>query len=167
MASKLQCWTPHAKQSARQEHKPTHYQRGCQKSYYFHRHPKTHHQTWPCPPERQDPAPPTRTQVPVPSTRKPTLAPEPTSPTGGRHQKQWELRTCSLRKGDPKHSKLSKMGRQRNTQQMKEQSKNPPDKTNKEEIGSLPEKEFRVMIVKMIQNLGIEWREYKKRLTGT
>ena len=50
---------------------------------------------------------------------------------------------------------------------MKEQSKNPPDKTNKEEIGSLPEKEFRVMIVKMIQNLGIEWREYKKRLTGT
>ena len=26
--------------------------------------------------------------------------------------------------------------------------------TNKEEIGNLPEKEFRVMIVKMIQNLG-------------
>ena len=37
---------------------------------------------------------------------------------------------------------------------MKEQSKNPPDQRNKEEIGSLPEKEFRVMIVKMIQNLG-------------
>ena len=37
---------------------------------------------------------------------------------------------------------------------MKEQSKNPPDQTNAEEIGSLPEKEFRVMIVKMIQNLG-------------
>ena len=39
-------------------------------------------------------------------------------------------------------------------QQMKEQSKNPPDQTNEEEIGSLPEKEFRVMIVKMSQNLG-------------
>ena len=39
-------------------------------------------------------------------------------------------------------------------QQMKEQSKNPPDQTNEEEIGSLPEKEFRVMIVKMIPNLG-------------
>ena len=39
-------------------------------------------------------------------------------------------------------------------QQMKEQGKNPADQTNKEEIGSLPEKEFRVMIVKMIQNLG-------------
>ena len=37
---------------------------------------------------------------------------------------------------------------------MKEQSKNPPDQTNEEEIGSLPEKEFRVMIVKMTQNLG-------------
>ena len=37
---------------------------------------------------------------------------------------------------------------------MKEQSKNPPHQTNEEEIGSLPEKEFRVMIVKMIQNLG-------------
>ena len=46
------------------------------------------------------------------------------------------------------------MGRQRNTQQMKEQGKNPPEQTNKEEIGSLPEKEFRVMIGKMIQNLG-------------
>ena len=38
-------------------------------------------------------------------------------------------------------------------QQMKEQDKNPPDQTNEEEIGSLPEKEYGVMIVKMIQNL--------------
>ena len=37
---------------------------------------------------------------------------------------------------------------------MKEQVKKPSDQTNEEEIGSLPEKEFRVMIVKMIQNLG-------------
>ena len=37
---------------------------------------------------------------------------------------------------------------------MKEEGKNPPDLTNEEEIGSLPEKEFRIMIVKMIQNLG-------------
>ena len=36
---------------------------------------------------------------------------------------------------------------------MKEQNKKPPDLTNEEEIGSLPEKEFRLMIVKMIQNL--------------
>ena len=37
---------------------------------------------------------------------------------------------------------------------MKEQGQNIPDLTNEEEIGSLPEKEFRVMIVRMIQNLG-------------
>ena len=37
---------------------------------------------------------------------------------------------------------------------MKEQGKNTPDLTNEEEIGSLPEKEFRIMILKMIQNLG-------------
>ena len=43
------------------------------------------------------------------------------------------------------------MRRQRNIQQMKEQGKNPPDQTNEEEIGSLPEKEFRVIRVKMIQ----------------
>ena len=54
----------------------------------------------------------------------------------------------------PKHNKLSRMRRQRNTQQMKEQGKNPPHQTNEEEIGSLPGKEFRVMIVKVIQNLG-------------
>ena len=36
---------------------------------------------------------------------------------------------------------------------MKEQGEKPPDITNKEEIGTLPEEEFRIMIVKMIQNL--------------
>ena len=37
---------------------------------------------------------------------------------------------------------------------MKQQGKNPPDLTNEEEIGSLLEKEFRIMIGKMIQNPG-------------
>ena len=37
---------------------------------------------------------------------------------------------------------------------MKEQGKNPLEQTNEEEISSLPEKDFRVMTVKMIQNLG-------------
>ena len=45
------------------------------------------------------------------------------------------------------------MNRQRNTQQVKEQDKCPPNQTKEEEIGSLSEKEFRIMIVKMIQNL--------------
>ena len=45
------------------------------------------------------------------------------------------------------------MKRQRNTAQMKRQTRNTKVKTNEEEIGKLPEKEFRIMIVKMIKNL--------------
>ena len=37
---------------------------------------------------------------------------------------------------------------------MKEQGKNLTHQTNEEEISSLPEKEFRIMIIKMIQNFG-------------
>ena len=36
---------------------------------------------------------------------------------------------------------------------MKEKCKNPQEQINEKEIGNLPEKEFRVMIVKMIQDL--------------
>ena len=45
------------------------------------------------------------------------------------------------------------MKRQRNTQQMKEHEKCPPNQTKEEEIENLSEKEFRIMIIKMIQNL--------------
>ena len=45
------------------------------------------------------------------------------------------------------------MKRQRNTAQMKEQTRNTQVKINEEEISKLPEKEFRIIIVKMIQNL--------------
>ena len=45
------------------------------------------------------------------------------------------------------------MKRQRNTQQVKEQDKCPPNQTKEEVIGNLPDKEFQIMIVKMIQNL--------------
>ena len=54
------------------------------------------------------------------------------------------------------------MRRERNTRQMKKQGKNPPDQTNEEEIGRLPEKEFRVMIVKMIQNFGNRMEKIKE-----
>ena len=36
---------------------------------------------------------------------------------------------------------------------MKKQTRNTEVQTNEEEIGKLPEKEFRIMIVKMIKNL--------------
>ena len=45
------------------------------------------------------------------------------------------------------------MKKQRNTQQVKEHDKCPRNQTKEEEIGSLHEKDFRIMIVKMIQNL--------------
>ena len=45
------------------------------------------------------------------------------------------------------------MKRQRNTQQVTEQDKCPPNQAKEEEIGNIPDKEFQVMIVKMIQNL--------------
>ena len=45
------------------------------------------------------------------------------------------------------------MKRQRNTTQMKEQTRNTEVQIHEEEIGKLPEKEFRMMVVKMIKNL--------------
>ena len=45
------------------------------------------------------------------------------------------------------------MKRQRNMAQMKEHTENTKVQINEEEIGKLPEKEFRIMIVKMIKNL--------------
>ena len=45
------------------------------------------------------------------------------------------------------------MRRQKNMSQMKEQGKILQNQINEEEIGNLPVKEFREMIVKMIQNL--------------
>ena len=45
------------------------------------------------------------------------------------------------------------MKRQRNTTQMKKQTRITEVQINEEEIGKLPEKEFRIMIVKVIKNL--------------
>jgi len=54
--------------------------------------------------------------------------------------------------------------RQRNIQQVKEHDKSPPNQRKEEKIRSLPEKEFRIMIVKMIQNLeNIVWRQGLRR----
>ena len=68
--------------------------------------------------------------------------------------------------------------RQRNTQQIKEQDKCPPNQTKEEEIGNLPDKEFQIMIVKLLKNLEIKMesqintletglRRFKKGLTRT
>ena len=45
------------------------------------------------------------------------------------------------------------MKRQRNTTQIKEQTRNTEVQINEEELGKLPEKIFRIMVVKVIKNL--------------
>ena len=50
---------------------------------------------------------------------------------------------------------------------MREQTRNTKVQINEEEIGTLPEKEFRIMIVKMIKTLKAKWRKCKHQLTKT
>ena len=61
------------------------------------------------------------------------------------------------------------MKRQRNTAQRKEQTRSTEVQINEEEIGKLPEKEFRIMIVRMIKKkkktLKTKWRKCKNQLT--
>ena len=54
------------------------------------------------------------------------------------------------------------MKRQRSTTQMKEQTRNTEVQINEEEIGKLPEKEFRKMIIKMIKNLENKMEEMQE-----
>ena len=56
------------------------------------------------------------------------------------------------------------MKRQRNSQQIKEQDKWPPNQTKEEEIGNLPDKEFQIMMVKLIKNLEIKMESQKNSL---
>ena len=126
---------------------------GCPKSHQTHRHLKTHYWTLHCTPERRNPAPPTRMPTQAVLTRKPWQATHQNPPTGRNIHNREEPQTSRIQKGHPKHSNLNKMKRQRNIQQVKEHDKCPPKQTQKKEIESLPEKEFNIMIVKMIQNL--------------
>ena len=116
------------------------------------RHLKTHYSTLHCTPERRDPAPPSRTLTQASLTRKPWQATRPTPLTGRNLHNKEEPQTSSIQKGHPKHSNINKMERQRNIQQVKEHDKCPPNQTKEKEIGSLPEKEFIIMKVKMSQN---------------
>ena len=55
------------------------------------------------------------------------------------------------------------MKRQRAIYQKKEQDKTPEKQLTEVEISNLPEKEFRIMIVKMIQDLGIRMEAKLRR----
>ena len=56
------------------------------------------------------------------------------------------------------------MKKQRNTTQMREQTKNTEVQVNEEEIGKLFEKEFKIMIVKMIKNLKNKTEEMQESI---
>ena len=49
---------------------------------------------------------------------------------------------CQNTERTPQTSNINKMKRQRNTHQVKEQDKCPPNQTKEEKIGNLPDKEF-------------------------
>ena len=145
-ANKFQSKTYHANSPAMQEHSPELQCTGCPKSQQTHRHLKTHYWTLHCTPERRNPSPPTRTRRQASLTRKPWQATCPTPPTGRNLNNKEEPQTARIQKGYLKHSNLNKMKRQRNTQQVMEHNKCPPNQTKEEKIGSLPEKEFRKVI---------------------
>ena len=56
------------------------------------------------------------------------------------------------------------MKRQTNTTQMKEQTRNTEVQINEEEIGKLPEKEFRIIIIKMIKKLEDRMEEIQESI---
>ena len=77
-----------------------------------------------------------------------------TQPCPSEENKQNNKRT-QHKKGDLKHNKFFKtvMKTQRNNTPRKEQTRNTEVQINEEELAKLPEKEFRITIVKMIKNL--------------
>ena len=56
---------------------------------------------------------------------------------------------------------------QRNTAQMKEQTRNTEAQRNEEEIGKPHEKEFRIMMVKMIKNLENKMEKMQESIKKT
>ena len=59
------------------------------------------------------------------------------------------------------------MKRQRNTKQMKEQTRNIEVQINEEEIGKVPEKELRIMIATMIKNLENKMEKMQESINKT
>ena len=59
------------------------------------------------------------------------------------------------------------MKRERNIAQMKEQIRNTEVQIHEEEKGKLPEKEFRILIVKIIRNLEDKMEKMKQSIIKT
>ena len=130
-----------------------------------------YHLTQPCPSEEK------QTSIQKKKKKKTSTQVLPymklTQTTGANlgEQKPKGRKNSTLKPGEkrPQTQQVKKtiMRRQRNSTQMKEQTRNTEVQINEEEIGNLPEKEFIIMIVKMIKTLKTKWRKCKNQLTKT
>ena len=127
--NKFQSKTYYTNSPATQEHSSDLQYTGCPKSHQTNRHLKTHYWTRHCTPEGRNPAPSTKIPMQACLTRKPWKDTRPNPPTMRNLHNKEEPQTASIQKGHPKHSNLNKMKRQRNTQQVKEHDKCPPNQT--------------------------------------
>ena len=103
--------------------------------------------------QRGDPAAPTKnTYASFPNQK--TLTSHPYNPTHREEPPQQRGTTNCQNTERPPQTQPSKQDEKAEKYQAcKEQDKCPPSQTKEEEIGNLPDKEFQIMIVKMIQNL--------------
>ena len=152
-ANKFQSKTYHTNSAATQEHSPECQYTGCPKSHRTHTpiSKLTTGHSIALQREEIQLHPPDTDKASL--TSKPQQTKHPAPPTGRKLHNKKEPQTTRIQKGHPKHSNLNKMKRQRNTQQVKEHGKCPPNQTKEEEIGCRHEKEYRIMIIKMIWNL--------------
>ena len=95
------------------------------------------------------PAPSTSGHAPIPPTRKPAHSSRPASPTRG--QTPEERRTTILQ---PAERRPQTKARQNEMAEKYAPDKIPEEQLSETEIGNLSKKEFRVMIVKINQDLG-------------
>ena len=77
-----------------------------------------------------------------------------------KRKKDFNLKAWEKETSNTISFKNNNMNRQRNTEQMKEKTRNTEVQINEGEIGEPPE-EFTSMIVKMIKTLQTEWRNHK------
>ena len=89
---------------------------------------------------------------------KETLTSHPSNPTHSEEPPQYrETTNCQTTERPPQTQQYKQDEKAEKYPAGKEQNKCPPKQTKEEEIGNLPDKRFRIMIVKMIQNIESTW----------
>ena len=143
----------HAHSPATQEHTPELQYTGSSKLLQNHRCLITHYWTLHCTWERRNPALPARTPIQASLTKKPWQATCTTPSTARKLHYKENSTNCQNTERPPHTQQYKQDEKERNTQQVKEQDKWSPNQTKEEEVGVLSDKEFRIMLVKVIQSL--------------